>query len=83
MRSVVPPSLTDIGHIIRFHRTHAGLTRERLAEFSGISAPTIYRIETGAASARLDTLVALLDALNVTVHFKSPLMDVYLEGDEL
>ena len=81
MRSIQVVELAEVGRVIRFHRTHAGLTRERLAEFSGVSAPTIYRVETGAASARLDTVAALLDALNVSVGFQSPLMDVYSDDE--
>ncbi|EST35763.1 hypothetical protein N566_17290 [Streptomycetaceae bacterium MP113-05] len=41
----------------------ANLTQEGLAAAAGISSDTVWRIETGTRSARLDHLIQIADAL--------------------
>lgn len=46
-------------------RRRRGLSQERLAERTGLCRDTIYKIEMGQRSPRLDTLLTLADALRV------------------
>jgi transcriptional regulator with XRE-family HTH domain len=46
-------------------RRRRGLSQEKLAERTGLCRDTIYKIEMGQRSPRLDTLLALSDALAV------------------
>jgi transcriptional regulator with XRE-family HTH domain len=48
-------------------RRRSGLSQERLAERTGLCRDTIYKIEMGQRSPRLDTLLTLADALSVDV----------------
>jgi len=62
-----------IGTVIQFHRKVAGLTRKELSELAGVGETTIYNVEHGR-SVRLDTLLRLFNALNITLQLKSPVM---------
>jgi transcriptional regulator with XRE-family HTH domain len=46
-------------------RRRRGLSQEKLAERTGLCRDTIYKIEMGLRSPRLDTLLTLADALEV------------------
>lgn len=56
-----------IGVQIREARERAGLTQERLAERADLDRVTVVRIETAVASARLDHLLLIADALGVSL----------------
>ncbi len=62
-----------IGHQVRHHRKHAGLTVAELATASQISPGMLSKIENGQISPSLSTLQLLASALNVplTVLFAS------------
>jgi transcriptional regulator with XRE-family HTH domain len=62
-----------IGHQVRHHRKHAGLTVAELAAASQISPGMLSKIENGQISPSLSTLQMLASALNVplTVLFAS------------
>ena len=63
----------DLGAYIRFHRERAGLTRQRLAEFSGIGKTGIYDLEHGQGTSRLDTLLRICEVLNIDLTLSGPL----------
>lgn len=59
-------------------RRRRGLSQEKLAERTGLCRDTIYKIEMGQRSPRLDTLLVLADVLSIDVaellnglHFRS------------
>ncbi len=54
-----------IGDHIRAARLYANLTQEKLGELAGLDRQAINRIEQGHASARIDTLILIADALGV------------------
>lgn len=57
----------QLGERIRKLRKQAGLTQKELAERSGIGRVTLSRLERGDHSPRYGTLVALAEALGVSV----------------
>jgi transcriptional regulator with XRE-family HTH domain len=57
-----------IGRRIATARLHTNLTQEGLAERAGLSRDTVYRVETGVRSARLDWLILIADALEVRLE---------------
>jgi transcriptional regulator with XRE-family HTH domain len=67
----VNPSLA---HLIRLHRKAAGLSRVELALFAGVGKTLIYDLEHGKDSIRFDTLQKVLQILNISVIFDSPLL---------
>ena len=58
-----------IAEKVREARTAAGLSQAALAEAAHLSNETISRIERGAYDASLQSIVALADALGVSVDF--------------
>ncbi|MEX0693332.1 MAG: helix-turn-helix transcriptional regulator [Rhodospirillales bacterium] len=58
----------QLGNIIRRHRQKNGLTQAVLAKRTGLRQSTISMIESGDTDARIDTLFAILAALNLEFH---------------
>ncbi len=69
---IQPQELADI---IRMHRKAAKLSRDKLAEMSGVGKTVIYDIEKGKESIQLNTLRKVLSVLNIKIELTSPLMD--------
>ena len=65
----------ELADIIRMHRKAAKLSRDKLAEMSGVGKTVIYDIENGKETIKLDTLRKILSVLNIKIELTSPLMD--------
>lgn len=63
--SVVSEPLHELGDLLRHARFSAGLTQEQVADLAGISRPRYRDIETGAAAARVTTLMNVSRALGL------------------
>lgn len=70
-------SANSLASVIKFHRQQAGLSRIQLAELAGVGKTVIYEIENGKETVRWATLQSVLSALNISVKFESPLMELY------
>lgn len=68
-----------IGKMIRFHRKRAGLSQEELGKIAGLGKTVVFDVEKGKLTIRLETLLHLLDVLNIKLHFESPLMKFFEE----
>lgn len=66
--------MDELANIIKFHRKKAGLTQKQLAVLAGVGKSVVFDIEKGKPSIRLNTLTAVLRALNIDMEFKSPLL---------
>lgn len=73
---------TLIARMTRFHRKRAGLSRIQLAQLAGIGKTAVFDIENGKSTVRLATLRALLNSLNISVRWESPLMPEFQEADD-
>lgn len=69
--------VNNLYEIIYFHRKRANLSRLELAELAGVGKTVIYDVEKGKTTLRWNTLIAILNALNIKVEFNSPLMKEY------
>lgn len=74
-------SITEIGRIVQFHRKQAGLSRIALADIAGVGKTVVYDIEKGKPTVRLNTLLNILGALNITLSIDGPLMDFFKVSD--
>ena len=59
----------DLGKRVRKQRLLIGLTQQELAERIGVSTSFVGHIERGTRKASLETLVALANALGVSVDY--------------
>ncbi len=64
--------------LLRQHRKKAGLSREQLAALAGVGKTVIYDIEHGKETIRFDTLLRILESLNIKLVFDTPLMGAVL-----
>lgn len=67
--------MKSISEAVKFHRKHSGLSRVQLAEIAGVGKTLIFDIEHGKDSIRFDGLLKVLNALNIKIALKSPLME--------
>ena len=58
------------GEIIRKARESKGFTMQELADRSGTSLQTIFKIETNRMSPKMDTMLALMEAMDYEIVFK-------------
>lgn len=63
----------NLGKLIKEHRKAAGLTQLQLADLAGIGKTTVFDIEKNKTSVRWDSLIAVLNILNIDIQFISPL----------
>ena len=55
-----------LGNRIRFYRTQAAISQEKLAEIIEMSFQQVNNIETGRTGTSLETIISVANALNVT-----------------
>lgn len=68
-----------IGGRIREHRNQRGWPQEELAFRAGVTAPYLSRVECGLQTPSLKTIMALADAMDITVNdllMDRPPMDI-------
>jgi len=63
----------DLGVLVKDHRKKAGLTKLELANLAGVGKTTVFDIEKNKETVRWNSLMAVLQVLNIKVEFKSPL----------
>jgi len=63
-----------ISEIVRLHREAAQLTRVELSLLAGVGKTVIFDIENGKESIRFDTLTKVLNALNISLQYDSPVL---------
>jgi HTH-type transcriptional regulator/antitoxin HipB len=71
----------EVGALVRQERERLGLRQDELALAAGISTRVVHQVENGKATSRLDSLVALLDALDLDLEV-GPRGSVETGGDE-
>lgn len=59
--------------LIKAHRKASGLTQDELAKIAGIGKTAVFDIEKGKSTVRYDTLIKVMNALNIKVKYESPL----------
>ena len=67
--------MTALAQLTQSHRKKAGLTQAQLAKLAGVGKTVIWEIEHGRESVQWDTLQKIFRVLNITVEWRSPLLD--------
>lgn len=63
----------DLGALVKDHRKKAGLTQLELANLAGVGKTTVFDIEKNKETIRWNSLMAVLQVLNIKLEFKSPI----------
>ncbi len=72
IRTIVPMNLFEIGKLIQERRSSLRIKQEDLAELAGITAKSVYMLESGKGNPSYSTLAQILAVLglDITVHIK-------------
>jgi y4mF family transcriptional regulator len=57
---------------VHYCRRQSGLSQAELAKLAGVGKTVVYDIEKGKESVRLNTLLKILDVLNIKMKFETP-----------
>lgn len=66
----MPPN--EIAKIVHYYRKQSGLSQRELAQLAGVGKTVIFDIEKGKETVRLNTLLKVLDILNIQMKFETP-----------
>ncbi len=77
MQEINRENIGKLGEIILFHRKKAGLSRIALAEAADVGKTVIYDVEHGKRTVRLNTLMKIMNVLNISLKLESPIMDLF------
>lgn len=61
-----------IASMVRYYRKQSGLSQQALAKLSGVGKTAIFDIENGKQTIRFNTLLKVLDILNIQLKFEPP-----------
>jgi HTH-type transcriptional regulator/antitoxin HipB len=70
-------SIAEISQIVYWHRKKAGLSREKCARLAGVGKTAVYDLENAKQTIQLDTLMKILEVLNIKLRLESQLMEQY------
>jgi y4mF family transcriptional regulator len=66
-----------MARMVRFHRKKAKLTQLQLARLADVGKTAVFDIEKGKQTVQLDTLLAVLNVLNIQIQFEGPLIEIF------
>lgn len=72
----------EVPDLLRVHRKKSGLSQQELAKLAGVGKTVIFDLEHGKMTVQLDTLLRILDALNIEIRISSPLIQTLEEKQE-
>ncbi|KTC85313.1 helix-turn-helix transcriptional regulator [Legionella cincinnatiensis] len=62
----------EIAKIVHYCRKQSGLSQQELARLAGVGKTVIFDIEKGKETVQLNTLLKVLDILNIRMKFETP-----------
>jgi len=68
--------MNGLGSLVRTYRKKSGMSQIELARLADVGKTAVFDIEKGKATVRLDTLLRVLDALNIRAELHGPFGDV-------
>lgn len=66
-----------MGKLVRYHRRRAELTQKELADHAGIGKTTVFDMEKGKSTVRMDSLLAVLNVLNMRMEIQGPFVSEF------
>jgi len=71
-----------IGEMVHYYRKKQGLSRMAFAKQAGVGKTVIFDIENGKPTTKLNTLLKILNVLDIQMMFRTPLADVLFKQDQ-
>ena len=66
----------EIGQLLRAVRKKSGLTQLMLAKMAGVGKTVVFDMEKGKATVQLDSLLKVLEVLNIQLKLLSPIASI-------
>lgn len=63
---------SEIAKIVNYYRKQSGLSQQKLAKLAGVGKTVIFDIEKGKQTVQLNTLLKVLDVLNIQIKLETP-----------
>ncbi len=75
--------MISLPELVKIHRKKAALTQAQLAKLAGVGKTAVWDIENGKESVQWDTLQKIFRVLNITIEWRSPLIDRIASKDSV
>jgi HTH-type transcriptional regulator/antitoxin HipB len=62
----------DIAKTVHYYRKQSGLSQQALAKLAGIGKTAVFDIEKGKKTVQLNTLLKVLEILNIQIKLAGP-----------
>lgn len=62
----------NLAKTIHYFRKQSGLTQQQLAQLAGVGKTAVFDIEKGKSTVQLNTLLKVLNILNIKVRLETP-----------
>ncbi len=62
----------ELAKMIKYYRKQSGLSQKDFAKIAGIGKTALFDIEKGKETVQLNTLLKVLDVLNIQMKFDTP-----------
>ena len=69
------PEMGQFASIIKGHRKRSGLNQQELARLAGVGKTAVFDLEKGKPTVQCDTLLKVLQVLNIHMILQSPPID--------
>ncbi len=69
--------MSQLGRVVMYHRKRVKLSRNKLSRLANVSPSVIYDIEKGKRTVQVDSVMRLLNALNMSLDVTGPFVDEY------
>lgn len=65
-------TVNEIGKTVRSYRKQSGLSQLQLAQLASVGKTVVFDIEKGKTTIQLDSLLKVLDVLNIRLKLATP-----------
>lgn len=62
----------EIAETVHYYRKQSGLSQQELAKLAGVGKTVVFDIEKGKETVQLNSLLKVLDVLNIHIKFETP-----------
>lgn len=64
----------ELANLVHYYRKQSGLSQQELARLSGVGKTVVFDIEKGKETVQLNTLLKVLEVLNIQMKFEPPFL---------
>lgn len=77
----IQATFNEIAEVVKYHRKKSGLNRVELARLAGVGKTAVFDVEHGKKTVQMETVIKILNVLNINIELKSPLMEIFMREE--